>query len=75
MVPFDPPGEMVLTRSMAKEVEPVGVPKVRAEPFCTARVAPLGADDAPSTAKPNPPRPRTASSTNGIRLRRGTGQS
>ena len=74
-VPFDPPAEMVFTRSMAKAVDPVGVPKVRTDPFCTVRVAPLGADEAPSTAKPSAPTPRTASSTSGIRLRRGTRQS
>ncbi len=54
---------------MAKDVDPVGVPKVRIDPFCTVSVAPLGADDAPSTAKPSVPTPRTASSTSGIRLR------
>src|SRR3984885_14900918 len=74
MVPFDPPAEMVLTRSVTKEVDPVGVPNVRGEPFCTCSVAPLGADDAPSTANASPPSPRTASSTRGIRLRRGTRQ-
>jgi len=74
-VRFGPPAESVLTRSMAKDVDPVGVPKVRTDAFCTVRVAPLGADDAPSTANPNVPTPRAASNTSGIRLRRGTGQS
>src|ERR1700761_98038 len=57
MVPLLPPVEMVLTRSMEKEVDPVGVPKVRADPFCTWRVAPLGAEDAPRTAKARGPTP------------------
>ena len=60
---------------MEKDVDPVGVPKVRTDAFCTVSVAPLGADDAPSTANASAPTPRTASSARGIRLRRGTGQS
>ena len=74
-VPFVPPAERVLTRSMEKDVDPVGVPKVRTDAFCTVRVAPLGAEDAPSTAKPSVPMARAPSSASGIRLRRGTGQS
>jgi hypothetical protein len=60
---------------MEKEVDPVGVPKVRADPFCTWRVAPLGAEDAPRTAKAREPTPRRARSNRGIRFRRGTRQS
>ena len=70
IVPFDPPVAMVLTRSMEKDVE-----KVRVEPFCTASVAPVGADLAPSRAKASVPTPRTASSSSGIRFRGGTRQS
>jgi hypothetical protein len=66
---------IVVTRSKAKEVTPVGEPKARADPFCTASVAPLGADDAPSSANESVPSARTASNARGIRLRRGTCQS
>src|SRR5258708_22299336 len=68
IVPFDPAAEIVLTRSKPKEVDPVGVPKVRVEAFCTVSVAPLGADDAPSTAKARVPTARKASSASGMRL-------
>ena len=58
-----------------KDVDPVGEPKVRVDALCTVSVAPLGADEAPTTAKASAPRPRTASSTSGIKFRRGTSQS
>ncbi len=59
---------------MAKDVDPVGEPNVLPDPFCTLSVAPLGADEAPSTAKSRVNSARTASSANGMRLRRGTRQ-
>jgi hypothetical protein len=71
----DPAAVTELTTSTEKEFDPVGVPKVRIDAFCTVSVAPLGADDAPSTAKPSAPTLRTASNTKGMRLRRGTAQS
>jgi hypothetical protein len=56
---------------MANDVDPVGEPNVAPDAFCTANVAPLGADDAANTAKTAVRRVRIPSSAKGIRLRRG----
>ena len=60
MAPVPAPAETVLTTSIANEFDPVGEPNVSTDAFCTARVAPLGAEEAPRMAKSRVSTARTA---------------
>ena len=54
---------------MIQELAPVGVPKVFSAAFWTWIVVAVGADAAPTTAKTAVSTVKTASSTNGTKLR------
>ena len=51
------------------DTEPVGVPKVLVDAFCTVTVSALGADAAPTTANTAVRTTRTARIPSGIKLR------
>ena len=72
MLPACSDAESDADRFMEKELDPAGSPKVALVAFCTAIEARFGDDVWPTTAKTRARITSTASSANGIRLRRGT---